>query len=60
LPKYLTTEIFFLLLIVLGSCDQGDACPAVSAPACNSNGITYGNSVCRSCGNWELYIKRMC
>ena len=36
--------IFFLLLIALGSCDQGDACPAVSATFCDSNWITYGNS----------------
>ena len=41
--KYFSILIPFLILIALSSCDEGDACPAVGAPVCGGDGITYGN-----------------
>ena len=60
LPKHLTNEIFFLLLIALGSCDEGDACLAVGAPVCGSDGITYGNSCYAEAAGIENYTSGEC
>jgi hypothetical protein len=53
-------KYFFLLLIALGSCDQGDACPAVGAPVCGSDGITYGNSCYAEAAGIENYTSGEC
>ena len=41
--KYFSILTSLLILIALSSCDEGDACPAVGAPVCGGDGITYGN-----------------
>ncbi len=41
--RYISILTSFLILISLASCDEGDACPAVGAPVCGSDGITYSN-----------------
>jgi hypothetical protein len=53
-------KYFFLLLIALGSCDQGDACPALGAPVCGSDGITYGNSCYAEAAGIENYTSGDC
>ena len=53
--KYFSILTSLLILIALGSCDEGDACPAVGAPVCGSNGITYGNSCYAEAAGIENY-----
>ena len=50
----------FLILITLGSCDEGDACPNVGAPVCSSDGSTYGNSCYSEAEGVENYTSREC
>ena len=50
----------FLILISLGSCDGGDACPAVGAPVCGSDGVTYGNSCYAEAEGIENYTSGEC
>ncbi len=59
--KYFSILTLFLDFNCLGSCDEGDACPAVGAPVCGSDGITYGNSCYAEAAGIENYtIRRMC
>jgi hypothetical protein len=53
-------KYFFLLLIALSSCAEGDACPAVGAPVCGSDGITYGNSCYAEAAGIENYTSGEC
>ena len=58
--KYFSILTSLLILIALSSCDEGDACPAVGAPVCGSNGITYGNSCYAEAAGIENYIFGEC
>ena len=58
--KYFSILTSLLILIVLGSCDEGDACPAVGAPVCGSDGITYGNSCYAEAAGIENYTFGEC
>ena len=58
--KYFSILTSLLILIVLGSCDEGDACPAVGAPVCGSDGITYGNSCYAEAAGIENYTSGEC
>ena len=58
--KYFSILTSLLILIALGSCDEGDACPAVGAPVCGSNGITYGNSCYAEAAGIENYTFGEC
>ena len=55
-------KYFFLLLVVLGSCDakEGDACPNVGAPVCGSDGNTYGNSCYAEALGIDSYVSGEC
>ena len=37
------TLLLFIGLSFWGCEDKDDACPAIDAPVCGSNGVTYGN-----------------
>ena len=50
----------FLILISQASCDEGDACPAVGAPVCGSDGVTYGNSCYAEAEGIENYTSGEC
>ena len=58
--KYFSILTSLLILIALGSCDEGDACPAVGAPVCGSDGITYGNSCYAEAAGIENYTFGEC
>jgi hypothetical protein len=58
--KYFSILTSLLILIALGSCDEGDACPAVGAPVCGSDGITYGNSCYAEAAGIENYTSGEC
>ena len=58
--KYFSILTSLLILITLGSCDEGDACPAVGAPVCGSDGITYGNSCYAEAAGIENYTSGEC
>ena len=58
--KYFSILTSLLIFIALGSCDEGDACPAVGAPVCGSNGITYGNSCYAEAAGIENYTFGEC
>ena len=58
--KYFSILTSLLILIALGSCDERDACPAVGAPVCGSNGITYGNSCYAEAAGIENYTFGEC
>ena len=49
-----------MILITLGSCGEGDACPAVGAPVCDSDRITYGNSCYTEAEGIENYTSGEC
>ena len=55
-------KYFFLLLVVLGSCDaeKGDACPNVGAPVCGSDGNTSGNSCYAEALGIDSYVSGEC
>jgi hypothetical protein len=58
--RYILILTSFLILISLGSCDGGDACPAVGAPVCGSDGVTYGNSCYAEAEGIENYTSGEC
>jgi hypothetical protein len=58
--KYFSILTSLLILIALGSCDEGDACPAVGAPVCGGDGITYGNSCYAEAAGIENYTSGEC
>jgi hypothetical protein len=58
--KYFSILTSLLILIALGSCAEGDACPAVGAPVCGSDGITYGNSCYAEAAGIENYTSGEC
>ena len=49
-----------MILIALGSCDEGNACPAVSTPVCGSDGVRYGNSCYAEAEGIENYTSGEC
>ena len=55
-------KYFFLLLVVLGSCDgkKVDACPNVGAPVCGSHSNTYGNSCYAEAQGIDSYVLGDC
>jgi len=58
--RYISILTSFLILISLGSCDEGDACPDVGAPVCGSDGVTYGNSCYAEAEGIENYTSGEC
>ena len=58
--KYFSILTSLLILIALSSCDEADACPAVGAPVCGSDGITYGNSCYAEAAGIENYTSGEC
>jgi len=58
--RYISILTSFLILISLGSCDEGDACPNVGAPVCGSDGVTYGNSYYAEAEGIENYTSGEC
>ena len=58
--KYFSILTSLLILIALGSCDEGDACPAVGAPVCGSDGNTYSNSCTARRAGIENYTSGEC
>ena len=58
--KYFSILTSLLILIALGSCDEGNACPAVGTPVCGSDGVRYGNCCYTEAEGIENYTSGEC